>query len=136
AVARVRRGSIRPPSAARGGLGMAPDYREVGPVSRTAPDPQQFRNSPVFEGPRPIERLDLAGLTALRPGAVVPASLSRGHPPTSWGRIRTLPASPPQPSTRGRSAGSGSRSGPASAGPRQRSGPRRPAADPPPAPLP
>src|SRR3954451_18453896 len=46
------------------------------------PQWQQFRTLPAFEDPRPTESLDLAGLTALRPGVVVPAPLSRGHPAT------------------------------------------------------
>src|SRR4051812_34484514 len=44
---------------------------------RTARSLQQFRNLPAFEDPRPSDSLDLAGLTALRPGVVVPAPLSR-----------------------------------------------------------
>jgi hypothetical protein len=55
--------------------------------------PQQFRNSPASERPRPIERLDPAGLLTLWPVTVAPAPLPRGHPAAFLGPARSRPAS-------------------------------------------
>ena len=78
---------------------------DAAPKERT----QQFRNSADFEGPRPIAGLEIAGLTAVWAGAITPGPLSRRHPATFLPARRSLPASPPQPSTRGLSGGDGDR---------------------------